>query len=271
MLPPTIRSPCARSGGGHRGALGERAAPAAVGRTAADADLAGGRNGDRGRRGSGAAPVARRSGGGSRPATARRRRDGPSAPPRRPRRVRPAADPAPPPVDDNGRKWSDAKGWGGKPPGPGSAVRITDKVVLDTDARIGSLLIDTGGSLVFAKDRSLTLESGGNVEVRGTLALAPDQAHTHTLRFPDIDERRFRGGGTTVVDSDTGLWVTGQGYLRLDGAPRTAWVRAAADLKAGDTTLRLAAAPDGWQPGDELAVTPTARPTPSPSPPPTTW
>ncbi|KIQ61507.1 hypothetical protein TR51_19230 [Kitasatospora griseola] len=167
---------------------------------------------------------------------------------------------APAALDESGRKWSDAKGWGGRAPGPGSAVRITDKVVLDTDARVGSLLIDTGGSLVFAKGRSLTLESGGNVEVRGVLALAPDAAHTHTLRFPDIDEHRFQGGGMTVVDTDTGLWVTGSGYLRLDGAPRTAWVRAAAELKAGDTVVRLAADPEGWQAGDELAVTPTAPP-----------
>ncbi|MFJ1790115.1 hypothetical protein [Kitasatospora griseola] len=172
----------------------------------------------------------------------------------------PAASVAPAALDESGRKWSDAKGWGGKLPGPGSAVRITDKVVLDADARVGSLLIDAGGSLVFAKDRSLTLDSAGNVEVRGTLALAPDPAHTHTLRFPDIDEHRFQGGGMTVVDTDTGLWVTGSGYLRLDGAPRTAWVRAAAELKAGDTTVRLAADPEGWQAGDELAVTPTAPP-----------
>ncbi|MGW4382685.1 hypothetical protein [Kitasatospora sp. NPDC004531] len=163
-------------------------------------------------------------------------------------------------VDDGGRKWSDAKGWGGKAPGPGSAVRIADRVVLDADARVGSLLIEASGSLVFAKDRSLTLESAGNVEVRGVLALAPETAHTHTLRFPGIDERRFQGGGMTVVDTDTGLWVTGSGYLRLDGAPRTAWVRAAGELRAGETTLRLAAAPEGWQAGDELAVTPTAPP-----------
>ncbi|MFD8479836.1 hypothetical protein [Kitasatospora sp. NPDC059673] len=170
------------------------------------------------------------------------------------------AEPVAGAVDQGGRRWSDAKGWGGKVPGAGSAVRITDKVVLDGDAKVGSLLIDTGGSLVFATDRSLTLESTGNVEVRGTLALAPEAAHTHTLRFPDIDERRFQGGGMSVVDTDTGLWVTGRGYLRLDGAPRTAWVRAATELKAGDAVLKLAAAPEGWQVGDELAVTPTAPP-----------
>lgn len=127
--------------------------------------------------------------------------------------------PQPPPVDRSGRNWSDAKGWGGKVPGPGSAVRIADKVVLDADAQVGSLLVEKTGSLVFAADRSLTLASAGNVEVRGTLALAPDGAHTHTLRFPNVDERRYAGGGMGLVDTDTGLWVTGQGYLRLDGAP----------------------------------------------------
>ncbi|MFJ1757139.1 hypothetical protein [Kitasatospora sp. NPDC088134] len=185
-------------------------------------------------------------------------RHGTAAPP--PASASPQPSEPPPPVDEGGRKWSDPKGWGGRLPAPGSAVRITDKVLLDTDAQIGSLLIEATGSLVFAKDHSLTLASSGNVEVRGTLALAPDDAHTHTLRFPDVDERRFKGGGMTVVDGDTGLWVTGRGYLRLDGAPRTAWVRAAADLRAGDVTIKLAAAPTGWQPGDELTVTPTAAP-----------
>ncbi|GLW73623.1 hypothetical protein Kpho02_59220 [Kitasatospora phosalacinea] len=201
-------------------------------------------------------PAARPAPGGGTPAG---HQHGTGAPPSASGSPRQPAGP-PPPVDQGGRKWSDAKGWGGKVPGPGSAVRITDKVVLDTDAQVGSLLVEKNGSLVFAADRSLTLSSTGNVEVRGVLALAPDGAHTHTLRFPEVDERRFAGGGMTVVDTDTGLWVTGQGYLRLDGAPRTAWVRAATALGPGDTAIRLAAAPAGWQPGDELAVTPTAPP-----------
>ncbi len=63
-----------------------------------------------------------------------------------------------------------------------------------------------------------------------------------------------------VVDTDVGLWVTGAGYLRLDGAAKTAWVRAERELRAGDTVVDLAAPPAGWLPGDELAVTPTGPP-----------
>ncbi|WP_354639108.1 hypothetical protein [Kitasatospora camelliae] len=163
-------------------------------------------------------------------------------------------------VDSGGRPWSDPAGWKGWAPDPKSAVRISDKVLLDVDAAVGSLVIEPGGSLMFAPDRSITLASTGNVEVRGILALAPDGAAVHTLRFPSVDERRFQGGGMTVVDTDTGLWVTGSGYLRLDGAAKTAWVRAADTLKAGDTAIALAAEPAGWQVGDELAVTPTGTP-----------
>ncbi|AUY48731.1 hypothetical protein [Streptomyces sp. CB01881] len=169
----------------------------------------------------------------------------------------PAAAPA---VDQNGRPWSDPAGWGGRVPGPQSAVRITDKVLLDTDATVASLLVEPGGALTFAAGRTVTLASAGNVEVRGTLALAPDDTAVHTLRFPAVDEKRFRGDGMKVVDTDVGLWVTGAGYLRLDGAARTAWVRAAGGLRAGDTTVTLAAPPAGWRPGDELAVTPTGPP-----------
>ncbi|WP_327683109.1 hypothetical protein [Kitasatospora sp. NBC_00458] len=169
--------------------------------------------------------------------------------------------PAPEPtVDQSGRRWSDPAGWGGAVPGPGSAVRITDRVLLDTDAAVGTLLVEPAGALTFAADRTLTLAVTGNAEIRGALALAPDGARTHTLRFPAVDERRFRGDGMKVVDTDVGLWVTGAGYLRLDGAAKTAWVRADRELRAGDTTLDLAAPPAGWLPGDELAVTPTGPP-----------
>jgi hypothetical protein len=172
----------------------------------------------------------------------------------------PPDGPAPSPVDLTGRHWSDPAGWGGAVPGPRSAVTIADRVLLDTDAAVGSLLIEPGGSLVFAPERSLTLASAGNVEVRGTLVLSPTGAAVHTLRFPSVDERKFRGGGMTIVDTDTGLWVTGAGYLRLDGAAKTAWVRAAAALRPGDATITLAAAPVGWRAGDELAVTPSGPP-----------
>ncbi|WP_345289147.1 hypothetical protein [Kitasatospora albolonga] len=160
------------------------------------------------------------------------------------------------------RSWSDPAGWsGGAAPRPGAAVRITDHVLLDGDVTVGSLLVEPSGSLTFAPDRPVSLTSHGNVEVRGALTLAPSNAATvHAVRFPAVDEGRFQGGGMALVESDTGLWVTGSGRLRLAGAQRTAWVRAAGPLKAGDTSIRLAAAPAGWQVGDELAVTPTGTP-----------
>ncbi|MFF4651642.1 right-handed parallel beta-helix repeat-containing protein [Streptomyces sp. NPDC001380] len=171
--------------------------------------------------------------------------------------------PPPPPADARGgRPWSDPAGWGGRVPGPRDTVRVRDHVVLDTDAAVAGLVVEPGGALVARPDRSVTLTAAGSVVVHGTLALAPaDAAAVHTLRFTGIDEGRLRGGGMGVVEGDTGLWVTGEGYLRLDGAVRTAWVRAASDLRPGDRTVVLAAAPEGWRPGDELAVTPTAPPT----------
>ncbi|MFI5530885.1 hypothetical protein ACIA8O_20330 [Kitasatospora sp. NPDC051853] len=160
------------------------------------------------------------------------------------------------------RNWSDPAGWGGgAAPGPGTAVRITDHVLLDGDVTVASLLVEPSGSLTFAPDRPVSLTAHGNVEVRGALTLAPrDAATVHAVRFPSVNEGRFQGGGMALVESDTGLWVTGSGRLRLAGAKRTAWVRAAGPLKAGDTSIRLAAAPAGWQVGDELAVTPTGTP-----------
>lgn len=183
--------------------------------------------------------------------------DAPSAPPPTPSDGVPSAPSAParPP-----RLWSDPGGWGGAVPGPAAAVRITDHVVLDGDVSVGSLVVEPSGSLTFTADRSVALSSAGNVEVRGSLTLAPTDAVLHTLRFPAVDERHFQGGGMALVPTDTGLWVTGAGYLRLDGAAKTAWVRAAGALTAGETSITLAVAPTGWLPGDELAVTPTGAP-----------
>lgn len=170
---------------------------------------------------------------------------------------------APPPAPGaRGWRWSDPAGWGGRVPGPHEAVHIRDQVVLDTDATVAGLTVDAGGSLTADPARTLTLTSTGSVVVKGTLAMAPAGPDVqHTLRFTGIDERRFQGGGMGVVPGDTGLWVTGEGLLLLDGAPRTAWARAASSLRPGDRTITLTTAPEGWRPGDEIAVTPTERPT----------
>ena len=83
---------------------------------------------------------------------------------------------------------------------------------------------------------------------------------THTLRFVNIDEGAFVGGGMDPIPSDVGLWVMKAGKLEAKGARKVPWIRAEA-VPAGATELHLSSAPTGWRKGDEVAITPTLPPT----------
>ncbi len=158
--------------------------------------------------------------------------------------------------------WSDPATWGtAGVPRPGSVVVVDFPVRLDRDIDVAGLHVECGGHLVLDPQRSVTIRTTGNVEVCGLLEMRPARAEVqHLLRFEGIDERRFVGGGMSVLASDVGLWIHEDGQLDLHGTPRTAWVRAAGGLSAGDRTIRLAAQPTGWRVGDELTITPTGTP-----------
>lgn len=79
-----------------------------------------------------------------------------------------------------------------------------------------------------------------NVIVNGTLTMRAGD----TLRFRDVNEANFVGGGMDPIASDVGLWVMGAGVLDVQGTPRVGWNRTGTDPT--------------WQAGDEIRVTPTA-------------
>jgi hypothetical protein len=160
------------------------------------------------------------------------------------------------------RNWSDPATWGGRLPGRADVATVTGTVVLDVDAHVAGVVIEPGAMLVFDPSASRTLNSDGNVIVRGELRMKPANGSlSHRLVFPSVREASFVGGGMDVLDTDTGLWVMGIGRLTLNGAIRLPWVRTAAAVPAGATFLDVAADPVGWRVGDELAITPTLPPT----------
>lgn len=158
------------------------------------------------------------------------------------------------------RLWSDAGGWpGGRVPGPEDRVVIDDSVVLDRDARVAGMEIRAGGTLTFSPVQQLTLESSGNVVVAGALTMRPLTAvGRHVLRFVDVDEASFVGGGMRVLESDVGLWVVDEGRLDAVGPRRTPWTRLAGSAAIGDREVVLDGSPDGWRPGDLLVIAPSA-------------
>lgn len=84
------------------------------------------------------------------------------------------------------------------------------------------------------------VETPKNVVVDGTLRLRPGA----TLRFVNVNESAFVGGGMDPMASDVGLWVMGDGALDAQGTPRAAWNRTGGD--------------PSWLPGDELLLAPSA-------------
>ncbi len=143
-------------------------------------------------------------------------------------------------------------------PTPNALWTITTPVVLDSNATVAGVVIEPGGELAFSPSGNVTLTSTRNVIVRGKLSMRPATPDVaHQLIFSGISERNFVGGGLDPLDSDVGLWVTGDGVLDLAGSPRTAWARAVGGLARGATTVTLDADPVGWRAGDQLVVTPT--------------
>ena len=124
-----------------------------------------------------------------------------------------------------------------------AATAEADRVLRGDESFPDGFTVPPGEVWEFAPDEATSVISEGNVVVKGVLRVQPDDDDiTHVLRFVEIDEREFVGGGMEVLDSDVGLWVVGEGQLHIVGSPRAGWNRTGTDPT--------------WQPGDEILVAP---------------
>jgi hypothetical protein len=157
--------------------------------------------------------------------------------------------------------WSDPETWGGRVPGRNDVAIVSKRIILNVSARVRGVVIKPGGTLIFHPGKSVTLQSRGNIVVRGRLTVRPRRpALVHRLLFPRIDERRFVGGGMEVLPSDVGLWVTDNGMLDIAGSAKLAWSRATGTVPVGATDITLLDDPAGWRVGDQIVLTPTLSP-----------
>lgn len=108
----------------------------------------------------------------------------------------------------------------------------------------GQTTVPAGQLWEFDPDVSTTVTVDANVIVRGTLRMRPNPGVTHTLRFVNVNEANYVGGGTQVLASDVGLWVMDAGILDAQGQPKAGWNR------TGDDST--------WTSTDELVVAPNA-------------
>ena len=161
-------------------------------------------------------------------------------------------------------KWSDPATWGGKIPGTTDTpvIGAGHTIIYDVaQTTVAGINISNGAVLLFDEAHSATLQSTANIVVEGKLQMRPATVSViHTLRFTDVDEKKFVGGGMNVRPDDTGLWVMGAGQLDLAGASKTSWTRAVGNISPGAATVALESAA-GWRMGDEISITPTEPPT----------
>jgi hypothetical protein len=164
-----------------------------------------------------------------------------------------------PSVAGDAAPWSDPATWDGKVPGPEDVAVVTRPVLLDVDAAVAGVQVEAGAELQFDPAASRTLTSTGNVVVAGALRARPQASEVvHRLVFDGVDESRMAGGHTMApLDTDVGLWVVGSGALDLHGSPKKAWTTLTDAVDAGSDSIDVEDA-EGWQPGDEVVVTPTA-------------
>lgn len=162
-----------------------------------------------------------------------------------------------------GPRWSEPSTWpNNRVPKANDTAVINKTIILDTDAVVAGVVVESAGALVFPPTASVMLQSSGNVVLRGKLIMRPASASVlHVLRFLNINEAAFVGGGDKLVASDVGLWIEGKGTLDVAGAPKKAWTRATNSLKAGATQV-VVEDTAGWRVGDIVVVTPTTPPSP---------
>ena len=98
--------------------------------------------------------------------------------------------------------------------------------------------------------------TNGNVVVEGTLRMRAGAE----LRFVDVNEGAFVGGGMAPIASDVGLWVINDGVVDAKGSGKSSWTRAQGALTAGQSQVTVDAAL-AWKPGDVLVFAPTRKET----------
>lgn len=102
---------------------------------------------------------------------------------------------------------------------------------LSSDSSLTELL-EIEGTLTLDPTKNITITTTKNIIVTGKLISKPNADVRHLIRFINVDENKFVGGGDVVVDSDIGLWVTGAGQLDLEGAIKHDWKQLGTDYAA---------------------------------------
>lgn len=156
--------------------------------------------------------------------------------------------------------WEDPSTWLGMVvPGPNDNPVIAHTVMITGNVQVHGLSVDPTGILMFNPGISTTLTTDGSIINMGVVERAPVSADiVHLIKFINVNEAAMVGGGNIVLPTDIGFWTMGAGFRYERGTPKTSWTNAVGDVAKGATTLTVKSA-TGWNVGDRIFITPTAK------------
>ena len=140
---------------------------------------------------------------------------------------------------------------------PPSTIARTTVMITENQSYPDGVVIPADESWVLDPDSSITLTASGNVEVLGELVMQPASGDIeHVLSFEGVDNSAFVGGGMDPVATDVGLWVMGDGQLRLQGEEKVGWGYEYDPAWAGDEVVAAPNAPGVYDEFEEVTATP---------------
>ena len=158
----------------------------------------------------------------------------------------------------NNGSWFDPATWaGGEVPGEGAKVLIPDGVTVQYDGESADSIftIRVDGALEFATDANTFMEVD-------TLVVSP----TGHMTIGTIDNPVDAGVETVIQIADNGpidtAWdpmllsrgIISQGAVEIHGAEKDTFLKVTTDPMAGDMSITLEEAPEGWEVGDRLVL-----------------
>lgn len=173
--------------------------------------------------------------------------------------------------------WSDAATWNGKPPAAGARVQIRggDTVTYDVESADALRMVHVAGTLTFSREKNTRMEVGllrvtpgaacsedgfdchDNAPIPKGGAVPALEIGTREAPIPAnvrtvIRLRHFEGMNAETLPAI----VACGGRWDIHGAPlERTWLKLAATVKPGGTTVTLEQPPAGWREGDKVIVT----------------
>ncbi len=164
----------------------------------------------------------------------------------------------------NNGSWFDPNTWaGGEVPGEGAKVVIPEGVMVmyDGESNASLFTVRVDGMLHFATDADTFMEvdtmvvTGAGHLTIGTVDNPVEASVETVIQFAD--------NGPIDVGWDPLLLSRGlitMGDVEIHGAHKDTFLKTAVDPMAGDTSMTLETAPEGWQVGDRIVLTGTHLP-----------